>query len=282
MLVDRIKSDNILQEADEFLKENVGIFSMPIDISLIDRLHKESPNLISQQASKFRYLLNEYGKYIVNTSSDIKLLPEISEMIRVFDLGLKGNFNHIDLKEFFIGSMDLQSKVQLSKRVSFKIEEALGFKVKISDASLANRESKYTLRDDIPIKINHTEKTHDVLHLTGSIIGDPKKAQNLKSNNSLNKWAYLNLPLGASMDNGHRLGRIWDGFEIAAQILYIRKKLGKTCNKDMSLSLVSNTNHAPGFTADKLGIDRSGIITRCRSFIKDMLVGDLSVYNGEF
>ena len=78
------------------------------------------------------------------------------------------------------------------------------------------------------------------------------------------------------------MGRLWDGYEIAALILAGRADLDSICKNEISLSLITNTNGAAGFSPDTLLVRENGQIHRSRALIKSLLNGDADVFNGRF
>ena len=175
--------------------------------------------------------------------------------------------------------------IRLKKKVSLRIKEVVGHKAEVHRSRLADNSSDDYLLDGIPIKKGRLLKSYDILHIFGDLRGDSREVKGLKPEGRIDYWAFVNLPLDTDCNDGHRTGRLWDGYEICAKVLAVRKEIEGVCNYDVSITLISNTNAARWFGQDpyllqhNLGGDP---VQRSRNLIKTLMVGNPSVYSGRF
>lgn len=285
MKKDVLKSRDVLAEARDFLRDNAGLFSMPIVNEKVKAFRQEKGADLFIDAVDLRRRLNNAGIDIINNGHDVDLLPEISEIIRVLDLIIHDNYTHLSLDQVELEGGDSSKIIRLKKKVSLRIEEVVGHRAEVHRSRLADSYSDDYLLDGIPIAKGRRLKSYDVLHVAGDLRGDSRKFKGLESEGGTDIWAFVNLPLDADLNDGHRTGRLWDGYEICAKVLAVRKELDGVCHNGVSITLISNTNDARGFGQDShllqhnLGGD---LVQRSRNIIRTLMFNRPLIYNGRF
>lgn len=274
--------DTVISEAQEFLSNQSGVFSMPLDSQRISDLRNEPNNVLFRHARKLRFQLIKIGLDIVHSGINAMLLPELSEIIRVLDLILDEKFYYKSLEKRYPGFINLPSIIKIRNSVSFLLNEVSGYDAEVAQASLANDVPDAFLRDGIPINIDYLRKQFTVLHLVGRLTGNPKKIDRAGLENQRHHWSFTNLPIDADLDGAHRIGRLWDGFEIATQIVDSRQKHSDVGTEESSITLIENTNNAHSFGNERLLCGGQESIKGSRSLVRDLLLGHANVLHGSF
>ncbi len=246
MEVQKLSPDKLVESTKAFMGENPAIFGNPLTIASSDRL-RANQGLVNR-ASELKIALNNAANSLNIQGGDISLIiGEISNLIRRLEILLTGRA--IGFRETRRGVSDINHKQRIKGKPSVTIDGILAVETAHSDLELST-ERRGTVIDGIAVEERRIRKIYRALHIIFSLANEKELPGHLG-------WIFLNLTVDAlanNMNNGHALGRLWDGYEVDANALQTAQTQLPQNGSTNSITLVANLNHASQFGADPLGI----------------------------